>query len=111
MKDVELTRKSARIVRIFLEDPDHPRFAEELVCYAKMSYSTLYPILGKLAAAGWLAKQPEDIEPAHRGSPAADAVQAQPRGGPAGACDPHGDQRATEAVTTLAPAGKQTCAG
>jgi DNA-binding PadR family transcriptional regulator len=63
MQEVELTLKSARIVRIFLEDPAHPRYQLELMRYAKMGAGTVYPILARLTAAGWLAKIREDIDP------------------------------------------------
>lgn len=69
MDDVKLTLRSAQIVRIFLEDPEHPRFGLELMRYAKMGAGTLYPILAKLEAAGWLARQQEDIEPSVEGRP------------------------------------------
>lgn len=69
MQDVELTLKSARIVRIFLEDPAHPRYQLELMRYARMGSGTLWPILAKLTAAGWLAKSREDIDPVIEGRP------------------------------------------
>jgi PadR family transcriptional regulator PadR len=69
MQDIELTLKSARIVRIFLEDPAHPRYQLELMRYAGMGAGTLYPILIKLANAGWLSKSREDIDPVAEGRP------------------------------------------
>lgn len=69
MQDVELTLKSARIVRIFLEDPAHPRYQLELSRYAGMGAGTLYPILIRLFNAGWLARIREDIDPVAAGRP------------------------------------------
>jgi PadR family transcriptional regulator len=69
MQDVELTLKSARIVRIFLEDPAHPRYQLELMRYARMGSGTLWPILARLTGAGWLAKSREDVDPVAEGRP------------------------------------------
>jgi PadR family transcriptional regulator, regulatory protein PadR len=69
VEDVALTLKSARIVRIFLEDPAHPRYLLELTRYAKLSAGTVYPVLARLHAAGWLAKAREDIDPVTAGRP------------------------------------------
>jgi DNA-binding MarR family transcriptional regulator len=69
MEDVALTLKSARIVRVFLEDPAHPRYLLELTRYTRLSAGTVAPILARLHAAGWLDKVSEDIDPVTAGRP------------------------------------------
>lgn len=69
MNDVKLTLKSARIVRILLEDPGHPRYGLEIMRYAHIGAGTAYPALAKLEAAGWLIREREDIDPAKAGRP------------------------------------------
>lgn len=69
MYDVELTLKSARIVRVLLEDPAHPRYGMEISRYARVGVGTLYPALAKLTRAGWLIRSKEDIDPAKEGRP------------------------------------------
>lgn len=69
MRDVELTLKAARVVGVFLENPDRPRYGFELMKATHLSSGTLYPILFRLEAAGWLAKGREDINPSAAGRP------------------------------------------
>jgi PadR family transcriptional regulator, regulatory protein PadR len=60
MRDVELTLKAARVIRVFLDDPARPRYGYELMKAAHLSSGTLYPILVRLESAGWLARGRED---------------------------------------------------
>jgi PadR family transcriptional regulator, regulatory protein PadR len=68
--DLELTPQMARVVQAFLAAPDTPRFGFELMELLRMSSGTLYPILTRLAVAGWLQLDLEDIDPAIVGRPA-----------------------------------------
>jgi PadR family transcriptional regulator PadR len=80
-EDVSLTLKSARVVRVFLEDPARPRYLLELASRtlpAPMSVSTVYSALIKLRAAGWLTRVAEDIDPSAAGRPARVLYQLTP---------------------------------
>jgi PadR family transcriptional regulator PadR len=82
VQDVHLTLKSARIVRIFLEDPAHARYGLELMRYASMGSGTLYPVLARLEAAGWLVREREDIDPAAVGRPRRTLLRLAPEAVP-----------------------------
>jgi DNA-binding PadR family transcriptional regulator len=70
MQDLDITPKMARVLKIFLEDPDQPRYGFELMKLTDMASGSLYPMLAKLQGAGWLAKGKEDIDPRAAGRPA-----------------------------------------
>lgn len=70
MQDLDITPKMARVLKIFLEDPDQPRYGFELMKLTGMASGSLYPMLAKLQGAGWLAKGKEDIDPRIAGRPA-----------------------------------------
>ncbi len=60
----------ARVLKVFLEDPDQPRYGFELMKLTGMASGSLYPMLARLEAAGWLARGREDIDPRAAGRPA-----------------------------------------
>lgn len=68
--DVQITPKIATVLKIFLEDPQTPRYGMELMRLTGQSAATLYPNLTKLARAGWLEASKEDIDPKVEGRPA-----------------------------------------
>lgn len=70
MRDVELTLKTARVIRVFLDDPARPRYGLELMKATNMASGTLYPILARLEGAGWLAAEKEGVDPHVAGRPA-----------------------------------------
>lgn len=70
MIDIELTLKSARVVRVFLEDTALPRYGLDLMKATGLASGSLYPILTRLESAGWLAKDREDVDPRKAGRPA-----------------------------------------
>jgi PadR family transcriptional regulator PadR len=67
MRDVELTLKAARVLRAFLEDPARPRYGFDLMKATGMASGTLYPMLARFEAAGWLARGREGIDPREAG--------------------------------------------
>jgi len=69
MQDVHLTLKSARVVRVLLEDPARPRYQLEVSRLTGMGSGTVYPILRHLVSAGWATRWREDIDPAAEGRP------------------------------------------
>jgi DNA-binding PadR family transcriptional regulator len=70
VRDLDITPKMARVIKIFLEDPEEPRYGFELMKLTGMASGSLYPMLARLEAAGWLAKGRESIDPRAAGRPA-----------------------------------------
>jgi PadR family transcriptional regulator PadR len=70
MHDVDITPKVALVLKIFLEEPDQPRYGFELMKLTGMASGSLYPMLARLEAAGWLTRGKEDIDPHMAGRPA-----------------------------------------
>ena len=70
VQDLNITPKMATVLKVFLEDPDLPRYGFELMKLTGMASGSLYPMLARLEAAGWLAKGKEDIDPRTAGRPA-----------------------------------------
>ena len=65
----ELTPKMAAVIKVFLEDPEQPRYGFELMRRTGQPSGTLYPILARLERAGWLTGGREDIDPRAEGRP------------------------------------------
>jgi PadR family transcriptional regulator PadR len=70
MQDIDITPKMATVLKIFLEDPDQPRYGFELMKLTGMASGSLYPMLARLEAAGWLTRGKEVIDPRAAGRPA-----------------------------------------
>jgi PadR family transcriptional regulator, regulatory protein PadR len=70
IRELRLTPKMAAILRIFLEDPQQPRYGFELMRTIGQPSGTLYPLLATLERAGWLTGGKEDIDPRTEGRPA-----------------------------------------
>jgi DNA-binding MarR family transcriptional regulator len=60
----------ATVLKIFLEDPGQPRYGFELMKLTGMASGSLYPMLAKFEAAGWLKRGRENIDPSAVGRPA-----------------------------------------
>jgi PadR family transcriptional regulator len=65
--NVRVTAHVARVLRVFLDDAREPRYGFELMRATGLPSGTLYPILARLEAAGWLISQQEDIDPKAEG--------------------------------------------
>jgi PadR family transcriptional regulator PadR len=61
--EVRITANVARVLRMFLDDVREPRYGFELMRATRLPSGTLYPILARLEAAGWLVSQQEAIDP------------------------------------------------
>jgi DNA-binding PadR family transcriptional regulator len=70
MQDLDITPKMATVLKVFLEDPDQPRYGFELMKLTAMASGSLYPMLARLETAGWLARGKEAIDPRAAGRPA-----------------------------------------
>jgi PadR family transcriptional regulator, regulatory protein PadR len=66
----KLTRRLAKILKVFLEDPHQERYGLELMKLTGLASGSLYPALYKLEAAGLLTAGKEDIDPKIVGRPA-----------------------------------------
>ena len=69
MQDLDITPKMATVLKIFLEDPDQPRYGFELMKLTGMASGSLYPMLARLEGAGWLTRGKEEIDPHAAGRP------------------------------------------
>jgi PadR family transcriptional regulator, regulatory protein PadR len=70
VQDLDITPKMATVLKVFLEDPDQPRYGFELMKLTGMASGSLYPMLARLEGAGWLTKGREDIDPRAAARPA-----------------------------------------
>ena len=70
VQDLDITPKTARVLKVFLEDPSAPRYGFELMKLTGMASGSLYPMLARLEEAGWLTRGKEDIDPHAEGRPA-----------------------------------------
>lgn len=59
----------ARVLREFLDDVSKPRYGYELMQVTGYASGKLYPILSRLAVAGWLIREREDVESSRAGRP------------------------------------------
>jgi PadR family transcriptional regulator PadR len=78
--EVRITTTVAKVLRAFLEDTSQPRYGFELMKATGLPSGSLYPILARLEAAGWLASSRENVDPAAEGRPARRMYQISPRG-------------------------------
>ena len=70
IEDLAITPKMADILKVFLEEPDRPRYGFELMGLTGQPSGTLYPSLAKFERAGWLEGGKEAIDPRVEGRPA-----------------------------------------
>ena len=69
MDDLDISPKMAKVLKIFLEDPDQPRYGYELMRLTGLASGSLYPMLARLEEAGWLTSGKENIDPSAAGRP------------------------------------------
>lgn len=67
---VQITTGVAQVLTVLLEDPQVGRYGLELMRATGQPSGTLYPILRRLLAAGWVRADWEDIDPAVESRPA-----------------------------------------
>lgn len=67
---VRMTMAVLRVLREFLSDVDRPRYGYDLMRATGFPSGKLYPILARLADAGWLIREREDIDSVREGRPA-----------------------------------------
>ena len=67
--DVRLTQPTLKVLRFLLETPREGRSGAEMSKATKVGSGTLYPMLARLEAAGWLTSEWEVIDPSEAGRP------------------------------------------
>jgi PadR family transcriptional regulator, regulatory protein PadR len=68
--EVRVTTSVVRVLSAFLTDAAEDRYGLDLMHVTGLASGTLYPILVRLEAAGWVESQWEDIDPVAAGRPA-----------------------------------------
>jgi DNA-binding PadR family transcriptional regulator len=68
-QDVRLTQPALKVLRFLMETPREGRSGAEMSKAAKVGSGTLYPMLARLEAAGWLISEWEVIDPSEAGRP------------------------------------------
>jgi len=66
---VRLTQPTLKVLRFLLEKPREGRSGAEMSKATKVGSGTLYPMLVRLEAAGWLNSEWEVIDPSEAGRP------------------------------------------
>jgi PadR family transcriptional regulator PadR len=68
-KEPRLTHASLKVLRAFLESPTVKLSGAEIHKQSGVFTGTLYPLLLRFEAAGWLRSEWEDIDPKEAGRP------------------------------------------
>ena len=68
--ELRLSIPAARVLRVFLEDPDEPRYGYDLMEQVGLASGSLYPILARFERAGLIRGAKEDVDPRVEGRPA-----------------------------------------
>ncbi len=66
---VRLSERGLRVLRFMIEQPRASRSGAEIAKATKVGSGTLYPLLARLEAAGWLTSQWENVDPSEVGRP------------------------------------------
>ncbi|NES13991.1 MULTISPECIES: PadR family transcriptional regulator [Micromonospora] len=67
---MRMTIPVAKVLAALLADPEDPRYGLDLMKLTGLPSGTLYPVLHRLRAAGWLTADWEEIDPVAAGRPA-----------------------------------------
>lgn len=65
-----LSIQAVRLLAVMLEDPAAEYYGFDLGRRIDVLSGTVYPLLRRLEAAGWLESRDEDVDPAEAGRPA-----------------------------------------
>jgi DNA-binding PadR family transcriptional regulator len=66
---MRLTIPMAKVLSVFLSEVESPRYGVDVMEHSGLGSGTIYPILQKLEAAGWVSSQWEAGDPAVLGRP------------------------------------------
>jgi PadR family transcriptional regulator, regulatory protein PadR len=67
--DVRLSQSTLKVLRFLLETPREGRSGAEMSKATRVGSGTLYPMLARLEAAGWLTSEWEQVDPSEAGRP------------------------------------------
>ncbi|MFI2713054.1 PadR family transcriptional regulator [Micromonospora sp. NPDC018662] len=67
---MRLTIPVVKVLSALLAAPDEPRYGLDLMRLTGLPSGTLYPVLHRLRAVGWLTAEWEDVDPVAAGRPA-----------------------------------------
>lgn len=95
-----LSEPGLRVLRLMLHDLSEPMYGLDLMDRTGVKSGTLYPLLARLAEAGWLTATREAVDPSAAGRPARTYYQLTGQG----------ELGAREALAALAPARATTSA-
>lgn len=88
-----LSEPALRVLKVMLDHPAEPLYGLDLMDRAGVKSGTLYPLLARLAEAGWLIGEREDVDPHIAGRPARTYYRLTGLGG----------REAREALAALSP--------
>jgi DNA-binding PadR family transcriptional regulator len=77
---MRLSVQTLRILQLFAERPDEPRYGLEVMDQTGLQSGTVYPALRRLEANGWLRSREEDVDAAAVGRPARRLYHLTPTG-------------------------------
>ncbi len=79
-EEFRITTKVARLLAVLLEDPQADRYGLNLMRATAQPSGTLYPILARLQAAGWVRAGWEEIDRSAEGRPPRRCYRLTPDG-------------------------------
>jgi DNA-binding MarR family transcriptional regulator len=68
-KDPRMTFTTAKVLQVFLQEPTQSVAGSDIAAQTHLPSGTLYPILLRLEAVGWLESEWENVNPAKEGRP------------------------------------------
>jgi hypothetical protein len=68
--NIRMTANVARVLRVFVDEPEAQHHGAELLKRLRISSGTLYPVLARLTGAGLLTVETEEASPSELGRPA-----------------------------------------
>ncbi len=68
--NIRMTANVARVLRVFVDEPEAQHHGAELLKRLRISSGTLYPVLARLTTAGLLTVETEEASPSELGRPA-----------------------------------------
>lgn len=77
---MKVTLTVAKVLRVFVEDPDAARYGLELMKATGLPSGSLYPVLARLERADWIRSRREEIDPVAEGRPARRYYELTPDG-------------------------------
>jgi DNA-binding PadR family transcriptional regulator len=77
---MRITTTTARILAALLAEPDTDRYGLEIMKATGLASGSLYPVLHRLQAAGWVSAHWEEIDPAQARRPARRFYRLTPLG-------------------------------